>query len=406
LLSACLMKILIPSFSFPAFEKNNFDGKFVFSEAIAYAENGATVTVLTPHYPGVSPREIIDPGIEVVRFPYFFPRKWQRLKKPGEPIYNQKSLLSLIQIPFLFFIFTLLLLKYSRKIDIVHAQWTVTALLALPAKWIFRKKIVVTARGSDLRLLPGWLNRFIHARVDAAIDCFGPQPWNREYKRKFPAFYIKLPLIVHNEPVGIIPVDMQKAIEAKPDTFVILYIGRFDYFKLEQNKLPLLDLIRASRNLVERKADFHVFYIGDGDKRLKNDMENLVKQYSLHEYVTFLGGKTNVPDYISFCHIGIGGVAFNGVSQELTINGKPQLLVDGDDNADMPWQDGENALFFKAEDLDLAKKLIWAIDHRDIVEQIGRKAKAAMSQYIADSKSGGAQYIKEFHRLLESPDHM
>ena len=396
------MNILITTFSFPSLKHNIHDGRFVFSEAVAYAENGAKVKVITPHYPGEDKREQISENISVLRFQYFVPKSLQVLKKPGVPIYSQRSLLAYVQIPLLCFCFILNILKHARWADIIHAQWTVTALLSLPAKWIFGKKLVLTARGSDLRLLPRWLNRFIHSRIDRAIDCFGPQPWNVEYKKSFPASYIELPHIVHNDASGVIPKDMKKILDKKPDAFTILYIGRFDNIKIDENRLPLIDLIPGSKRLKAQGMKFHVFYIGDGDERIRKRMEHLIDEYGLHDTVTLLGVKTNVPDYIQFCHIGVGGIAFNAVSHEFTISSKAQVLVEGEDNADTPWRHDINAIFIKPGNQDdLEEKLLWAMRHRDQVEAIGRNAKDEMSKYIVDSKLGGVLYLREFRNLIQ-----
>jgi hypothetical protein len=109
-----------------------------------------------------------------------------------------------------------------------------------------------------------------------------------------------------------------------------------------------------------------------------------------------------VPDYIQFCHIGVGGIAFNAVSHEFTINGKAQVLVEGEDNTDTPWRHGINALFIKPGNQDdLEEKLLWAMRHRDQVEAIGRSAKDEMSKYIVDSKLGGMLYLREFRNLIQ-----
>lgn len=396
------MNILITTFSFPSLKHNIHDGRFVFSEAAAYAESGARVTVITPHFPGVDKREQVTENITVFRFQYFVPKSLQILKKPGVPIYNQKSLLAVVQIPILCFCFALNILKHARWADIIHAQWTVTALLSLPARWIYAKKIVLTARGSDLTLLPRWLNRFIHSKIDKAIDCFGPQPWNVEYKRSFPASYIELPHIVYNAFSGSIPEDMKEILDEKPDTFTILYIGRFDRIKLEKNRLPLIDLIMVSKTLKAKGMNFHVFYIGDGDERIRKRMMRLIGDHGLHDTVTLLGVKTDVPDYIQFCHIGVGGIAFNAVSHEFTINGKTQILVEGDDNSETPWRHGINALFIKqGSQADLEDKLLWAMKNRKQVQIIGKRARDEMSKYIVDSKSGGQLYLRAFQRLVQ-----
>ncbi len=150
------MKILICTFSFPYIDGNVFDSRFVYSEAKGYANNGADVTVLTPHFPGAPELENNEKGLTVRRFPYFLPKSLQKARSPGKPLYNPASLLALLQLPVLCLIFSIRIIQHARKADIIHAQWTLTAFLSLPAKWITGKPLVVTARGSDIRLL---LNR-------------------------------------------------------------------------------------------------------------------------------------------------------------------------------------------------------------------------------------------------------
>jgi glycosyltransferase involved in cell wall biosynthesis len=390
------MNILITTGSFPNKKGNIHDGSFVFAEAMAYAEAGEEVRVITPHIPGTEKQEKIHDRIVVRRFQYFFPQSAQVAKKAGVPLYR-KSFWSIIQMPILCISFLIHILKYAQWVDIIHAQWTVTALLALPVKWVFGKRVVLTARGSDLRLLPKWLNRFIHLQVDAAIDCFGPQPWNVAYKKAFPARYIRLPHLVYRNAQSVVPKEMEET----ADCFNILYVGRFDWMKIRDNRLPLLELPQASKILRSKGMEFRIFYIGDGDRTIRKRLSKLVLDLELSETIILLGAKTNVIDYVEQCDLGVGGIAFNGVSQEFTICGKPQILVDSDDNAGTPWQHRVNALFFKPGDpMDLAKKMAWAIDHRDEAERLGMTARRNMEKYILDANEGGRVYIEAFRRLL------
>jgi glycosyltransferase involved in cell wall biosynthesis len=392
------MKILVSTFSFPSLNIKHFGGSFVAGEAIAYAKNGAQVTVLTPYIKGAVNREYIYENVEVIRFQYFWPRNLQTLLQPNQPIYSQKSIFSLIKIPFLCLFFTLKILRHASKVDLIHAQWTLSALLALPAKWIFGKKIVLTARGSDISLLPLWLNRFIHRSVDGAVDCFGPQQWNIEYKKKFEANYIRLPLIVHDRYSVIIPEDLQLIRRKGPNLFIILYIGRFDSQKIKDHKLPLFDLIHASSIIKYNQTNFHVIYLGDGE--MIGDLISLVDKYNLSEFISILGPRNNVFDYIRYCHLGIGGIAFNGVSEEYTVCAKPQLMVEGGANSSTPWIDNKNVLYFKGGDCkNLGSKIFWAMENRERLNEIGQNAKNDMAQFITDSQTGGQLYLEKFCKL-------
>jgi glycosyltransferase involved in cell wall biosynthesis len=207
---------------------------------------------------------------------------------------------------------------------------------------------------------------------------------------------------VHNDDSGIMPEDMHTILEEKSDPFIIMYVGRFDYMKIEINKLPLINVIRASRTLKLEKMDFHVFYIGDGEENLKSEMLRTIKDMDLQAYISLLGPKTNVLDYIHFCHLGIGGIAFNAVSQEFTISGKPQILIDGKDNMGAPWRHDINAILIEpGNQADLEEKLLWAMKNRGRLETIGKNARDEMSKYIVNSELGGMLYLKEFQNVIE-----
>jgi glycosyltransferase involved in cell wall biosynthesis len=393
------MNILIPTFSFPFLPQENYDGKFVLAEAQAYAENGAEVQVITPHFGSVPHQEMLESGIRVRRFDYFFTARWQCLKRPGKPLYSGLSWLSMLQIPFLLLVMVWKILQHGRWADIIHAQWSLAALLALPAKWLFGTKIVLTVRGSDIRLLPVWLNRFIHRQVDGAIDCFGPQPWNEEYKKKFPAHYLTLPLIVYEDrSEQNMPEDMASILRDKKNPFIIIYVGRFEQLKIRDNHLPLLTLIHGASIWKQRNLNFHLFYLGDG--ALIEEMENLTEDLKLADRITFLGARTNVTNYLQFSHLGVGGIAFNAVSQEITMSGTPQLLVDSRDNRNTPWMDGKNAIFIKPDDVAvLAEKGEWASRNPERLEQIARQAKKNMEPYFVAMKPGGEIYLQQFASL-------
>ncbi|MFQ5659749.1 MAG: glycosyltransferase [Gammaproteobacteria bacterium] len=396
------MRILVCTVSFPYFRENIYDARFVYSEVIGYAENGADVIVLTPHFPGSVKIEELHTRITIIRFPYFYPESLQVLKKPGIPIYDTGSLLALVQLPIMLFVFLLNIIRYAKHVDIIHAQWTPTALLALPAKWILKKKIILTARGSDIRILPRWLNKYIFRNVDGAIDCFGPTRWNLYIKSTFPSNYIKLPHLVYDDTCGNIPEEVNAVTDSNGKTFIILYVGRFHSIKITDNKLPLFDLIHAGRILKQNNVNFHIFYAGGGDYKIANQLETLITDYGLNTHVTLLGAKTNVLDYMHYCDLGVGGVAFNGVSQELTICKKPQLLMDTPENTNSPWRNNINCIFVKPENInDLADKLAWAQANPVTIRNMGYQAAIDMKCYFIESREGGYFYLDAFQKLVK-----
>lgn len=398
------MNILITTFSFPSLELGHYDGKFVLAEARAYTENGASVKILTPHYPGAKRIESPQEGIEIIRFSYFFPYHWQRLKQPGKPLYDSKSFWAILQIPILLAIFSLHIIRLSRWADIIHAQWTVTALLALPAKLLLKIPVVMTARGSDLRLLPLWLNKIIHRTITASIDCWGPQPTMLAYKEKFPCKYIKLPLIVDYQPSKQIPEDIQNVLSDQKGVFKIIYIGRLVKLKLKQNNL-FLDLIDAAK-YIEHSLKFHIFIIGDGEEDILQSMETKISLANTNHRISLLGGKTDVSDYIKCADIGIGGQALNAVSQEFIVADVPQILAAGDRNTEKIWTHEHNAFLVQQNQPEkLANILTKLIMYPELKFQISKNATQDMAQYVADTEHGGKQYLSIFKNIINSSHH-
>lgn len=392
------MKILIVTFSFPD-KKNNSDGRFILAEAISYVQNGSSVMVLTPHYPEALIDEIIFPGLQVHRFRYFIPESAQQLKIPGQPIYRVGSLLAYLQLPLMITSMLVNILRYARPVDIIHAQWTVTALIALPVKWLLNKPIILTARGSDIRLLPRRLNQWIHKQVNAAIDCAGPQPWNIAYKKNNPARYIKLPLIVAQSLTTDTPIEMSDLVRDAREPLKVVFIGRFDRLKLDY--VPLLDLIEAMAIIKSLNTSAHLYYLGDGDDSIKKALHQKISQFNVSDCVTLLGSRLDVIPFVNACHLGIGGIAVNGVSQDFTIHGKPQVLLEIPDNTALPWRDGHNALFAPLNDPKaLAERLHWAAGHRSELEAIGKQAKIDFQDLITDPKTGGRLYLEAFRQVI------
>jgi glycosyltransferase involved in cell wall biosynthesis len=397
------LNILVPTFSFPDPSIGSYDGRFVLSEAVGYALNGAAVLVVTPHYPGAARDEIAAAGVRVRRFRYFLPEGLQRLRVPGKPLYRVGSLLAALQAPFLLAALLVTIVRFARWADVIHAQWTPTGLLALPAKWLFGTKLVVTARGSDLRLLPRWANRFLHRRVDAAIDCFGPQPWNQAYKRLFPARYLTLPLLVdtggdraHGAP------ELEAAARAPDRPLILLYLGRFDRIKTAQNRLPLFELVEAAAILKAAGCPCRVFYLGSGEREIEERLRRVIAARDLADRVALLGGRCDVVPYVRACHLGVGGIALNGAAQDFAANARPQLLVDTPENAGTPWRDGVNALFVEPEDpAALAERIQWASARREELAQIGMRARDGLSRYITSAERGGRLYLDAFSALGE-----
>lgn len=275
------------------------------------------------------------------------------------------------------------------------------ALLALPAKFLFGSRILTTARGSDIRLLPKWVNRFIMRRIDGNVDCWGGQEWSIQMQRDFPGNYIEVPLIVNKVTVNKVPEDIKSIIDRGNDMLKICYIGRLEENMIKHYGHPAPLLIDVAYELKKMEKKFHLFYIGEG-RELKDEMIKKVNRLRLNDSITFLGNKQVVEEYIPFMDLGAGGSAFSGVCQEFSIYAKPQLMVRGFDNLNVPWKHKENVLFFNHDSVDsVLEAILYAMEDKKRLSQTGKNAYKMMQTYIRDLQEGGAIYLEKFKELVE-----
>jgi len=389
------MKILVATTSFPSKMSRTLAvaGKFILHECLAYEKSGAEVEVIAPDISTGPKKEVFGEKIKLHRFQYFFPRKWQILRRPdGSTLYDRKNILVFAQFPFLFLAFSLAMLKYGRKVDIVHCNWSFTALAALPLRWIYKIPVVLTTRGSDLRLIPKFLNRSIFLNVDAVVDCFGP-----DYRKLFssiPANYVQLPVITPKPESGP---DLKKEFTPS-DEFLIVFVGRFDPIKLHLYGMAFFTLL-DSIAVLTRKFPMKCIYVGDGP--LNADMEKKCLELGCQEIVTFVGYQENVYPFIQAADLVLGGLGLNAVSQEATILGKVQLMPKIKYWYENIWFDKHNALLYEAHSAEsLTGAISFAIENPDEMERIARNVSDTANTYIKTVDEGGKTYLKVFETVI------
>lgn len=147
------MKILVLASSFPRF-KNDWWQRAVLSIYDNMDLKKYHVTVVAPSAPGAKSTEKIN-GINVERFTYFYPRSLQLLTSGEGVLYASKKNKYLGKIQVLTFVLaefvkTIALLA-TRDFDVIHANWILPqGLVAIIAKFIFRKPVIVTVHGTDV----------------------------------------------------------------------------------------------------------------------------------------------------------------------------------------------------------------------------------------------------------------
>ncbi|MBN1788497.1 MAG: glycosyltransferase family 4 protein [Sedimentisphaerales bacterium] len=108
------------------------------------------ITVIAPADIKASGNEE-DNTISVYRCRYFWPRGLQRLAYgDGIPWNLRHSFIAWLNIPFLLGAIIFRMFTVVRRIDVIHANWGILGAVAIAARFIHRKPVVVMIHGTDL----------------------------------------------------------------------------------------------------------------------------------------------------------------------------------------------------------------------------------------------------------------
>jgi len=150
------MKILTITSSFPHY-KDSYEGGHFIQELVQNLSSADIIpVVLAPHFPG-GKRDECWGTIQIHRFRYFLPERFERLAYGHGFVYNiRNDCLAFAEIvPFCIAeFFSSLILARRQKTDLVHSHWLLPQGLAgAILHMIFRIPHVATIHGSDLNLI-------------------------------------------------------------------------------------------------------------------------------------------------------------------------------------------------------------------------------------------------------------
>src|SRR3989338_6224131 len=130
------MRICILCTSYPR-SKNDHWVPFMHSLAKELAKT-EDVLVVTSGDATTKLYEVRD-KVRICRFNYFFPKKLQNLTYTGGMRESfAHGLFPKIQAPFFMLAFYIKAFNVARKSDIINAHWTLSGLVALPLKYIYK----------------------------------------------------------------------------------------------------------------------------------------------------------------------------------------------------------------------------------------------------------------------------
>lgn len=177
------LNALILTSSFPCY-KGDQTCAYIYNLAAEMKKiGGVKIKVIAPHAPGLAISEEMD-GIQVWRFRYFFPYKWQKVAY-GSGIQNNlsKNPLLWLQLPFFLFFFFLHTWKRCDDVDIIHAHWLIPAgLIGLIIKKIKKTSLIYTAHSGGIAMIAKvpWGKRLLSSLIRNCNRITAVSQYNKE----------------------------------------------------------------------------------------------------------------------------------------------------------------------------------------------------------------------------------
>ena len=149
-----LLKVLLLTTSFPL-TKESRSGIFI-QKMVNHLPDNIQVTVLTPDSAEAGSQASADYSVDYSVLPFrYAPKPWQQLAHGSGGIIaalSRNKLLFLLLPPFL--LSNLLTCCYlTRKMDVLHANWSINGVIAGMSGLLFGKPVMTTLRGSDVNLI-------------------------------------------------------------------------------------------------------------------------------------------------------------------------------------------------------------------------------------------------------------
>jgi glycosyltransferase involved in cell wall biosynthesis len=287
-MSKRVRSVLFVTTSFPRFG-GDFAGSFVFRFAKYLVSDGVQVTVLAPGAAGCRTTDAIE-GVQIYRFPYFYPPGLQRLAYTGGGMLAniRRGWLAKVQVPLLFFAMVWAIKRYQARFDIIHCHWLPAAVAALMARLVShtRPAIVLTNWGSDTRHLPAWLTRWTVARVEGCISTAVETDEHLRAAGRTEFRRIMAPVDEERFRRTAVASDMRHELGIDKDIIVIPFVGRLEYFK------DPLTFIHACAFLKENGVSFIAPIAGDGN--LMDECKKEVQRNNLENCIILLGLRSDI----------------------------------------------------------------------------------------------------------------
>jgi len=381
--------ILFLTNAYPDFE-TSYRGIFVKKMATLLKDEGYEISVVTPKIFGGSHYFEKQDGIKVYRFPFFA---------------RDKLLIEHKKIPYLrmaFYYLTGFFLTiyavFRNRCHIIHAHWAIpTGLIGVWVGRLFRKHIVLTIHGSDLRMALekfGFLRKiFLYVCKNATyLNCVSNvQKEDLEQ------------LGITSEKISVIPMGVDEAfLETGKDRKIELNQRPFTILS-NRNLLPIYNvslLIRAIPLILQEEPGAKFIIAGDGSE--KKNLEKEVENLNVNAFVKFLGRVPHreMPNLLGQADIYVSTSLYDGTSVSLLeAMGSGVFPIVTDIPSNREWiTNTENGFLISTENENiLAMKIVEAIRNKELIAEASKN-----NHKIVKEKAHWKGNIKKIVNIYES----
>ncbi len=378
--------ILFLTNAYPDFE-SSYRGIFIKRMALYLNESGHRVSVVTPKIYKDSPYFEEQNSIPVYRFPFF----------SGDKLLIEHETIPYLQMVIYFitgFFFTLYAIL-KNHCDLIHVHWAIpTGPIGVIAGVLFRKPLIVTVHGSDLRLAVSGSSLLKRIFVRVCHRARHIHSVSKTMKREIEQLGISGNKI-STWPMGVDEGFLQSGRNRKKKS-----IGAPMTVLSDRNLLPIYDvmcLIRAIPLVLREEPRVRFLIAGEGSDR--EDVEREAQDLDVRSSAQFLGRvpHTQMPDLLAQGDIYVSTSLSDGTSVSLLEALAAGLFpVVTDIPANREWvTDGETGFLVPAgNESKLADRIIEAIRN---AEMVGKASK--MNQKIAEEN---AYWRKNIRKIVEA----
>jgi len=389
--------------SFPRF-RGDAAGHFVLELAAEIAKEH-DVTVVAPFAENAPGKEKIR-NVNVHRFHYFFPRRFERLAY-GEGIIDniRRAWWSRVLIPFFSVSFLLRSIVIGARCDVIHAHWGFSGLIAVVGKIFHRKPVVVTLRGSDVNIPVGGgvLSKLLLKLVVKGCDYVTTVSDDLAEKIKERCgTRVKARIVPNGVAADLFhPLDLNAArgmLRLEPSRPVILYVGRLTKTKGVDVLLDALPLI------VSASPESLFVFLGEGN--LVKTIADQCEKQGIQGNVVLAGSKPHeeIPTWLNAANVvvlpslseGRPNVVIESMAcgrpiVATRVGGIPELITDGENGFLVPPGD--------ASALTRAVVAVLAMD--DQGAELGRRGYEVVKSRGLDWRRSAERMIEVYEQVMK-----